>query len=323
MLPPDKPKKPLSNFLLLLREDIKIVGVSQILQKWHNRNMPSFTLGAQKLKISKNFYRCIIQGKNSLPIWFLKKLSHLDKDISGKIYKNFSYITARNSLDILPKSINPQLAYYIGFLHGDGHVDKNEKRISFSEKYNSQLKIINKLTKTLFNVKGDLYFRKEEDRKFWTLDVRRVTINSFFSEVIGIKRGRRTSNEIPKIIMKNKELLRWYLCGLFDAEGAMPLNPKNRKNLYIDIAMRDAGLINYVKNLLVKNFDITPYGPYRRIAKSPHSNNLSIESELRIRKQSEIIKFLTKIGTMHPDKIRRKNLILSLLDKSAPVAQFG
>lgn len=323
MLPPSNPKIPLDNFLLLLREDIKLIGISPILQKWHKNKMPNFSFACKKLEISENFYRCIINGKKPLPLWFLKRLSHLDSNLSNKIYKNFSFVTARNSKDILPTFINPQLAYYIGFLHGDGHVDRNEKRISFSEKYGPQLEIINKLTNLLFNVDGDLYFRKEKTRKFWTLDVRRVTINSFFSDVLGIKRGKRISNKIPEIIKENKGLLRWYLCGLFDAEGAMPLKPKNKKNLYIDIAMRDSQLINEVKDLLYSIFGITTYGPYRRLAKSPHSKNVSIEAELKIRKHSEIKKFLSIIGTIHPDKVRRKKLILNLLNKTAPVAQLG
>ena len=323
MLPPDNPQVNLDNFLVLLREDIKIIGISEILQKWHKANMPSFSIASEKLKISENFYRCVIKGKNALPIWMLKKLSRFDQNMANNIYLNFSFVTARNNKDVLPRYINPQLAYYIGFLHGDGHVDKNEKRISFFEKYNSQLEIMNQLTKIIFNVKGNLCFRDEKDKKFWNLDVRRVTVNSFLSDVIGIKRGKRTHNEIPKKIKANKELLRWYLCGLFDAEGAMPLNPKSRKNLYIDIAMMDVKLISEVKNLLYSNFGISVYGPYKRVSKSPHSNHLSVESELRIRKHSEIKKFLTEIGTIHPDKIRRKGLILNLLNNSAPVAQLG
>jgi len=314
MLPPENPKINLNNFLLSLREDIKLIDVAPIIQEWHKKNMPSVKVASKKLKISENFYRCILNGKNPLPIWILKRLSSLDSELCGDIYQNLSFVTARTNKDRLPISISPQLAYYIGFLHGDGHVDKNGKRVSFFEKYGAQLKIINKLNRLLFNVNGDLYFRKDEKREFWTLDIRRVTINSFLSDIIGIKRGKRVSNKIPEKIIKNKELLKWYLCGLFDAEGSMPLNPKNRKNLYIDIAMRDVDLISKVKTLLLE-FGIESYGPYKRVSKSPHSNNLTIESELRIRKQSEIKKFLTEIGTLHPDKVRRKDLILSLLDK--------
>ncbi len=312
MLPPTKPRVPIENYLLNLRDDIKIIGIHLLLKKWHNKFFESYREASRKIGISDTFYGNIINGKLPVPIWLLKLFVKVDPTLAYRIYKENYFFTARVEINSLPKFIDPHLAYYIGYLHGDGHVDSNRKRVSFFDKYASQIEVINKLTKILFGISGKVY-RKEPP----TLDVGSVTINSFLSDVIHIKRGKRGHNEILPQIRDNPLLLKWYLCGLFDAEGAMPLNPKRKKDLYIDIAMTDIELISTVKELL-ETFDIFSYGPYKRTSRNKHTENLTIESELRIRKLSEIEKFLKIIDTLHPDKIRRKKIMLSLLKKKMP-----
>lgn len=323
MLPPENPNIPLKNYLLKLREDIKILGISTLLKKWHSERFESYASGAKEVGISATFYREIILGNLAMPIRVLKLFSKKDISLLKKIYSKRVYFTARKKSNLLPKTINPKLAYIIGYLHGDGHIDSNGKRVSFFDKYFSQLEIISELMIHLFEVGGNLYLNKAVP----TLDLGRVTINSFLTEVIGITRGKRKSNKIPEDIQKNKILLKWYLCGLFDAEGSMPLNPKKRRDLYIDIAMKDENLISIIGGMLEEKFDILSYGPYKRLAKNSHSSKITLEYELKIRKLSEIKKFFKVINTLHPDKIRRKNLILDLLNNRslqlAPVAQPG
>lgn len=311
MLPPAQPKIPIENYLLRLREDIKIGGISSFLKERHKKNFKTYNLGATNLEISESFYRGIISGKMPLPIWVLKKMAKTDQDIVNRIYNSDYYLTIRSNKDVLPKFFSPILAYYIGYLHGDGHVDSNGKRVSFFDKDVSQLEVLSKLTEILFNVKPRLHFGKSVPN----LDIGRVTINSFLSEVLGINRGKREKNKIPRDLIKNKDLVKWYLGGLFDAEGCMPLNPKKKKEIYIDIAMKDVNLIEGVKRLLKRHFNISCYGPYKKLARNPHTSVITIESELKIRKHAEIEKFLKTIEILHPDKIRRKNIILKLLDK--------
>jgi DNA-binding transcriptional regulator WhiA len=316
MIIPKEPSVPLKNYLMILRKDIKIIGASDLLKEWHSSHLKSYKFISEKIGISESFYRSCINGKVAVPIWVIRLINGIDNNLIDKIYNREIYFTARNKKDLLPKSINPNLAYLIGYLHGDGHIDSNGKRISFFDKYIGQLEFINQLVGDLFNVKGSIYLRKNNffNSTAPTLDIRRVTINSFLSDVIGLKRGKREENVIPKIIKNNKILLKWYLCGLFDAEGSMPLNPKKRRDIYIDIAMKDKTLISSIKEILEKEFGIKSYGPYIRIAKNNKIKNSTTESELRIRKLSEIKKFLSIIRTAHPDKIRRRNLMRQLLE---------
>ena len=309
MLPPNNPNILLKNYILKLRDDIKITRLSPLLRRWHIARFKSYRLGASKLGISESFYRAIISGDSAMPIWALKLFVKEDNSLLEKIYRKEINYTAREKEHILPRSITPKLAYYTGYLHGDGHIDSNEKRVSFFDKYTGQLELMNNLTESLFNVNGKLYLNKHTP----TLDVGRVAINSFLSEVMCINRGRRIHNKVPNTIQTNKILLKWYLCGLFDAEGAMPLNPKKRGDTYIDIAMKDEKLIKFVKYALERVFGIESYGPYKRISDNNATDTITVETELRIRKLSEVEKFLNSIGTLHPDKIRRKGLMLNLL----------
>jgi len=315
MIPPDNPNLSLDNYLLKLRKSIKIIGASNLLKNWHDISFKTYKSASEKIGLSESFYRAFVTGKHAMPIWALELIYKIDTKIIDKIYRSEIYFTARNKQDVLPKSINPQLAYLIGYLHGDGHIDSNGKRVSFFDKYIKQLETISKIIKLVFNVDGYIYVRKNNlfNSETPTLDIRRVTINSFLSDVIGIKRGKRDFNKIPDILKQNTVLLKWYICGLFDAEGAMPLNPKSRKEIYIDIAMKDKKLIDSIKIILETNFGIGAYGPYKRIAKNNKIKKNTVEAELRIRKLSEIKKFLTIIGTIHPDKLRRKELMLNLL----------
>lgn len=314
MLPPSKPTIKLSNYLLNLRTDIKLVGQSVVFKKWHHRRYKTFLSGAKDLNISSTFYRNIIIGKSNLPLWVLKKMCLIDSSLSNQVYENVEYFTAKKEMDRLPKVMSPKLAYYIGYLHGDGHVDRNQKRISFSEVYVEQLELIKELTQDLFNVSGSIYLKVgKKGHRANFIDIRRVTINSFFSDILSINRGKRESNIIPKIILDKKEFLRWYLCGLFDAESAIPTNPKNRDNIYIELSMRDTKLVEKVKIFLEENFGIKSYGPYKRIFRNPYNGKQTIGSELKIRKHSEIIRFLNEIGTLHPNKVRRKELIMKIL----------
>lgn len=310
MFPPENPNIILYNYLLNLRENIKIGGVSFLIKKWHDKRFPTYSLASKDIGISESFYRRIVTGKMIMPIWVLKLIFKIDPKLINKIFQEDIYFTGKDTKDLLPKSINPQLAYYIGYLHGDGHINSNGKCVSFFDKYIGQLEVINRLTKSLFNVKGRVYIKKS---KALVLDIHRISIHSFLSDVLGLKKGKRDSNKIPDVIKKKKILLRWYLCGLFDAEGAMPLHPKKRRDLYIDIAMKDIELINSVKIILEEVFNIKAYGPYKKIAKNRKIKKVTVESELKIRKLSEIKKFLIEIGTIHPDKVRRKGLILNLL----------
>lgn len=155
---------------------------------------------------------------------------------------------------------------------------------------------------------------KRKNANAYSIDIGGSDVSSFLSDFIGLERGRKSSGRIPRVLLVENELLRWYLCGIFDAESSMPIFPKSKSGCYIDFCMKDHGLVLEIKSVLERRFGIIVYGPYRRVAKSGRFEKVVEESEIRIRKRPEILKFLQMIGTVHPDKIKRKEMMIRLIE---------
>ena len=117
---------------------------------------------------------------------------------------------------------------------------------------------------------------------------------------------------IPKLLKLDKKILRYYLSGIYDADGTLPINPERCKQFFIDITLKDKQIIDEIKNCL-DMFGIKTLKPYCRMAKSPSSDFISKTWELRIRKKSEIINFLTRIGFVHPHKFKRQKKLLNIM----------
>ena len=319
---PKKHSVPLGNYSLRLRDDIKFFGVSETLRNWCIERFGRISEAARCLGMSESFLRSMVGGRKPTPVWLIRRISEIEPAMSDRLFRDADSFTSRCKRDLFPREMTPDLAYYLGFLQGDGHVDRNEKRISFTEASRDHLDVVNEINKSVFGFHGSIYEKpnKRTGGRAYVLDVRRATVNSFVSDVIGINRGKKTRGFIPVCILKERGLLRWYLCGLFDAESSMPKNPRRKSDCYIDIAMADKDMIGKVKSVLAEDFGIMTYGPYKRFARSSISKAVTEESELRIRKYSEIARFMERIGTLHPDKIKRKETMIRLIGS---VAQLG
>ena len=176
----------------------------------------------------------------------------------------------------LPREINPKLSYFIGYLQGDGAIESNKKRIDFIDEYSDQIKQINTLSLELFNVKGKVIKTRGIKSKKYAhrLDIGSIVLNSYINKVFGVNRGIKSNLKIPEIMRSNKEIFKWYLRGLFDADGTLPKNPDKCKQYFIDITMKDRNFINEIKEAL-GSFGIETLKPYCRIAKSPNSEYIS------------------------------------------------
>ena len=211
----------------------------------------------------------------------------------------------------LPKYLTPKLAYFIGYLQGDGSIERNKKRINFTDESEKQLKRINAICFNLFGIKGTRRSSMTliSKKPVWKLEIGSLVLNSYLHNVFEINRGVKKDLKIPEMIIKNKKILKWYLIGLFDADGTLPKNPKKCKQVFIDITLKDKSFIEEIEAQL-KIFDIETLNPYCRIAKSPTSDYISRTWELRIRKKEDIIKFLKRIGFTHSDKGQRVKRLL-------------
>lgn len=312
---PSNPKIKIKNFLCKLDNKIKIVDKNKYLVNLHKSLDMSYGKIAKELGISESFYRHCIQSKKNIPLWLLKLLLKFDNKLSDKYYNKSLCLTARNNIITLPKELTPKLAYFIGYLQGDGFVGSDKKTYAFSDEYSLHLDYINKINKELFGNSGYIRLKKSKLSKKYCpcLEIRQNVVNSYLHHVWELPRGFKTKLKVPKIFYKNKKILRWYLKGLFDADGTLPKNPKTVKQFFIDLTIKDKNFVSEIKKILELKFGIKVLKLYPRSSISPSSGKNCITWELRIRRHSEIRKFLKEVGFHHFEKKRRNVELLKFL----------
>lgn len=283
------------NYLEKLEDKIMVLGVSRILKESHLNSGLTCRQVGNLLSLSRDYYQKHLTIKSHCSIKFLKSFSkNIDPTIFDKIYasENIAF-TARNKKVFLPKRVDSKLAYFVGYLQGDGCLTSDKKQICFSDEYIEQINKINSLSEKLFGVSGHLHKKKSDlsNKRIPNLEIKSIVVNSFLHTVFGINRGVKKNLKIPQLIKKNKRLLKHYLRGLFDADGTLPRDPQSAKQLFIDITMKDKSIIKEIKDSLLL-FNIETLKIYKRVAKSPSSDFVSKTYELRIRKKEMLLKFL-------------------------------
>jgi len=214
-----------------------------------------------------------------------------------------------------PKVINPKLAYFIGYLQGDGCLEINNKKISFCDEYLDHLLELKNLSENLFGFGGTIRSRisSKAKKECYLLIIHSVQLNEFIHQVFNVNLGIKNNLRIPPVILSNKDILRWYISGLFDADGTLPKNPSRVKQKFVDVTFKDKEFILEIKQAL-EMFQIKTLKPYCRVAKSPHSDYISRTWELRIRRKEYMVRFLKEIGFAHNNKRHRATELLNLLD---------
>ena len=196
-----------------------------------------------------------------------------------------------------------------------GSIESNKRRINFSDEYLEQINQINLICNDIFKIKGriDTRYTNKSKKSSYRLEVGSIALNDYLHKTFCINRGIKKNLMIPNKFWENKEIMRWYLIGLYDADGTLPKNPNKCKQLFIDITLKDKALIDKIKEALIW-FNINTLKPYCRKSKSPNSDYISTTWDLRIRKKEDMIKFLNEIGFYHPIKAIRVTLMKKKLD---------
>jgi len=293
---PNHPKIKIDNFLLKLDEKIKIIDKSKLILELDRKKVKDL--------ITNREYRSYLKENKNPPLKVVKKFLKLYPNlIEDYYYKSLEY-TARNKKVRLPIYLNPKLSYLIGYLHGDGYLTSDKKTYGFIDECKKQLENINLINYTLFGNLGKIRFQKSQisNLDFPHLEIRQFVVNSYFFNVWNITRGIKKEFIIPKLFYKNKEILRWYLIGLFDAEGSLPKKVENVKQIFIDLGMNNKEFIYEINRILNEIFDVKTLKIQQKYSTSPTSSKITTTWEIRIRKYSEISKFLKEIGFHHYEK---------------------
>jgi hypothetical protein len=301
---PDFPRIKINNYISKLSNKIKVIVSGDSVSRFMTYD--KIKIMYSKLDYTERTIKKYVQN-NQYPFLFIKTLNDIvSKNIFYMIEQNNPIFFSKWKKVKLPGYLTPKLAYFIGYLQGDGSIESNKKRINFTDESEDHLNNINKICFDLFGIKGisRSYMTLISKKPVYRLDIGSLVLNSYLHKIFEINRGVKKDLKIPKIITQNKNILKWYLVGLFDADGTLPKNPKTCKQMFVDITFKDKGFIEEIQNQL-KSFNIITLNPYCRIAKSPTSDYISRTWELRIRRKVEIIKFLNTIGFIHSDKGKR------------------
>ncbi len=272
----------------------------------------------------ESVYRRYVVGEVPYSVKFLidfceqSDAAHLLDEI---YHENGLAFTAKKERVILPKSVTPSLAYFVGYLLGDGYLCTDGKRIEFIDEDQCQLEQISSLAENLFGFPGILRARPNppSTNNIFLLTLSRIAIHSFLNLVLGIQPGTKINLGIPPLVKGNRELLRWFPRGVFDADGTLPKNPEKAKQLFIDIALKDLNFIIEIREAL-ETFGVKTLEPYPRKSLSPATGKSCVTWELRIRRKGEISEFLHEIGFIHPKKMERQARTIAFI---GPVAQPG
>lgn len=155
--------------------------------------------------------------------------------VEGWIYKNRkplcllsnSYANNKSVLSRIKiaKKHPGELAYIVGLINGDGHLQirkDHSSGISFHSKYLSEVEKLNKKFKSLFKVEGKIYhYNKDECYMlfFHSYDL------AIFLQSIGVIEGKKTEQEylVPEWIMNGDNKIKSsFLQGIYSAEGSIP-----------------------------------------------------------------------------------------------------
>jgi intein/homing endonuclease len=305
----------LPNYLPKLDEKIKVHNFHKVLLEYHLETNLTMRAVSKIIGLHEVTYRSYLSGKNRPDFKMLKKLSNVyGVDLLQVAFEqNHEFFMGKKVIK-LPRELTIDLAYYIGYLQGDGYLESDKKSYGFADEYLSQIEQMNVLTKNIFNAEGHIYavVSKIATKPCYNLVINSFVINSFIHEFFGIIRGKKIQLRIPKIMYSNKQILASYISGLYDADGTIPKQPQKAKQLFVDVTMKDKIFMEEIKEVL-NSFGISSLKLYERRSHSGVGSWDSPSWEIRIRRHGEILNFLREIGFHHPDKSRRAKEVISML----------
>ncbi len=160
----------------------------------------------------------------------------------------------RYKIPILPQSLSPELAEFIGILAGDGHLAKvkHEINITGGSQYDKDYvqSYIYRLFKNLFGIEPRIEIMKNKNvircRTYSKIVSQYLT--RIYGHPIGKKKGRLN---IPKQILDDSEMLKCYLRGVFDTDGSF--HRHHKKSASVEFISVDLEFLNQI-NLALKGF---------------------------------------------------------------------
>lgn len=178
----------------------------------------------------------------------------------------------------LPKQINPQLAYLIGYMYGDGgfkdlhrskiKTGRYEYKMIVGDEFQEQTFRISKLFKEIFNLTSPLRLERIwKGERLYYLNPTCKLVYRVFTKVFELPEGPKKTLHIPKVIKNAQITIRqWFLRGVMDADGDVRAvehpGAKSINSPRVKIRMSDKQFIKELQQELLTSFCLKLTGPY-------------------------------------------------------------
>ncbi|MFH0736940.1 MAG: LAGLIDADG family homing endonuclease [Candidatus Micrarchaeota archaeon] len=219
-------------------------------------------------RVSGSKYRNILnwlgdmEGDVGIPVGELLRLAKiLGIEQRHLQEKNLVFGNMNSKKCVLPRRMNGELAYLLGYIMGDGHLSNPKDFISNGSKYNAEIRITTadeshlKYLQCIFSRHFAYVPPLYREGNFYRLVGRSKTIHRFLSIICGIPTGNKKDKTCIPFSITSSEMHRFFLAGFFDSDGSvvckngriisLRLKQHNRTILEdCQCILKNAGIIN-------------------------------------------------------------------------------
>lgn len=320
---PNYPKIPLGNYLTKLVNEsdtkdksIYIKNCNELISGiWNEmisrKNLKVRELIPKEFGVTVSVFYAYKNGRKRPPIQLITKLLSLWKKICNKsqtelelkmneIFEKARFTTHSKHQKVeLPKYISPRLSYLMGWMCGDGNlqIGGNHYCVKISEKSKQQLsEVLKPLFDQVFGTDIHIYRRYQNGH---AIQMGSKVIYRFFRNVLRLHVGG-----IPSIVETfDGTNLKYFIAGVFDAEGHVGKLFKDK----VVFSQADKSFLEKIGGFL-NRLGINYTGPYR------HQTINGVWYTIRIKKNSEAIKYFRIVGSFHVDKSKKMEEVINQIE---------
>ena len=233
-------------------------------------------------------------------------LSVYDNEVSLKLpYVNMTQIRMRdNTYSITqPSEMNPDLAWLIGYLWGDGCLSESKYRIRFIDEHLYNLEKVQHILLSQFSIPSEI--KSCNDRKASTIEVGSIQLYHWFNQQ-GIKKYFNNNIDlIPKCVRSSsKEDIIAFFSGFLDSDGCVSLDKLNPKHKKVHLSQKYSMFTRHIQDVALTvglHFGHSFNTKGKSFAKEKAMIQLSLSTSTLLESANLLEKHSNKCKLMYPD----------------------
>ncbi|MFQ6136812.1 MAG: LAGLIDADG family homing endonuclease, partial [Candidatus Hydrothermarchaeales archaeon] len=258
----------------------------------------------------------VLSGKNQTTVGTFKAILREFNCYDEWKKRNLSYGRKSAGERLKISKITPELAYFLGFLYGDGHISTNERRssvsITQSTKNSEQIEQLKRTFENFSNRKLHSYERLSKS-KIRGKDTESYNVILYpNSNLIAYLYNYFTKNNLENILRLPDEALKAFIAGALDSDGCISIKRGRKSNkfyetVHVEFLLSKEDEKNKAFMLALRRLDC-----FGRLIKGINIDRIRITGRTDVHKLVEgIKKYSTKVKDLPP----RKHIVSSLSEK--------